>query len=166
MKKLKAMYNKMSQREKKIVSICLVLLCIGTITSAWAIYYEPVSSTGFIIKSSSPIEWSSTFSLEEIDVTNETQEKMEYIEIDNRDGERDLELTYNTTIIDEDDLCTLEAKDWDVTIEYCDVSSNCTEITTPSNITASSGISYVNVTTEAERDCCPANLSTTMTIQG
>ena len=147
----------MSKTERRVLGCLLVAIVgLGTFAGAsWFLGYEASSPTGYVITSEGVI-YGDNLSMDNIDTTNSSFEKLESIEIQNPDGEYNLTVDIETINIDTDagDSCDISG-DVDVDVEY-----DYGGISDGETITIRSGTSYLTVETSAKLRSCPQNVTT------
>lgn len=152
---------KMCSSHKKMAFSLSAILMIGLVAAGWAIFYE-ADPSGFYITSEEPIVFTNDFSMTNVDTTNSSVSKTEYLTIYNVDGEREMVVNLNTTYTDDpSDTCIVNEFDYNVTIKY-----GINEISDGDTLIVPHGQSAIGIVTFIERDSCAGNLVTELILEG
>jgi len=152
--KIKDRWNSMSARNKILTIMLFSLFLIGTGSAYWVISHNATS--GLIISSDVDLTFTNNFNASsEINTDLSAFSKVEVITIDNNNGEINLSVGLNKTIIDVVDSCD-NTDDTSWIVEYDGV-----ELTDLDTITIPSGETNLTLTTNVVKFACP----TTATIE-
>ena len=147
-------------KHKKIYTFALLsFLVVGLASAVWILYYAP-DSTGMIITSEGALQFSDDFGLSECSTTSGLCQAIDTITITNLDGERNLNVSFETIITDVEDNCDAVG-DHEVTLHYEGYPVYNGEI-----ISITSGEHYLIVNTTSKDLACPGTISTNVILDG
>lgn len=147
--------KQMTKMEKRILTVLLVGIigCSSLITAAWLIQYDS-GITGYVISSDINVTFDESFSIDNVNSSNETLFKSENITVIN-DGEQfDMEIEIITTVTDVADGCN------NTNDTLVSVGQSNTVLNDGDTITIENGLNTIVVNNTVVPYACPQTVET------
>ncbi len=142
----------------KILLLCFGVLFVGSVTAIWILGFS--ETTGLIVSGSPDITFSSNFSIDNLDNTNQTYSKIEMISIENNDGDMDFQILISEEVIDIEDECDPFSDGGDLNFTLSEETNGYPiEINNLDNITFENGETILTASTKLKKYACPQEIS-------